>query len=94
MTSSQTSREAIFTQRAHVTASEDGLTDVGYGYGWYSARCRTMPINFHTGDQPGFTSLLAWIRDVDIVVAVLAADEVNLSPAVFSAIERLSTRDR
>jgi CubicO group peptidase (beta-lactamase class C family) len=90
----ETSRTAIFTRQAHITASEDGLTDVGYCYGWYSARCQNMPIVFHTGDQPGFTSLLAWIRDLDTVVAVLAADDVKLSPAVFSAIARLPTRDR
>ena len=77
----ETSRKAIFTRQAHITASEGSLTDIGYCYGWYSARCRSMPIVFHTGDQPGFTSLLVWIRDRDTVVAVLAADDVKLLPS-------------
>jgi CubicO group peptidase (beta-lactamase class C family) len=89
-----TSRRSIFTQQAHITDSENGLTDVGYCYGWYSARCQRMPIIFHPGDQPGFTALLLWMRAPDAVVAVLAADEVKLSPAVFSAIAGRSTRSR
>jgi Beta-lactamase len=91
---SKTSRKAILTQQARITDSEDGLTAIGYCYGWYSARCRSMPIIFHAGDQPEVTSLLALIRDLDTVVAVLAADEVKLSPTVFSAIARLPTGDR
>ena len=39
---SSTIRDAIFTQQAHISEREDGLTDVGYCYGWFSARYENL----------------------------------------------------
>ena len=87
---SRTSRAAIFTQQAPITDRDSGLTHIGYCYGWYSARCGGIPIIFHNGDQPGFTSFLAWIPNPDAVVVVLAADELELHSIVLPAIARLT----
>ena len=47
---------------------------------------------FHHGDQPGFTSFLTWIRELDVVIVVLAADELKLDPIVLPAVAGLPTR--
>ena len=89
---SSTIRDAIFTQQAHISEREDGLTDVGCCYGWFSARCENLPVIFHHGDQPGFTSFLTWIRELDVVIVVLAADELKLDPIVLPAVAGLPTK--
>jgi CubicO group peptidase (beta-lactamase class C family) len=50
---SSTIRDAIFTQQAHISEREDGLADVGYCYGWFSARCENLPVIFTTGTNRG-----------------------------------------
>jgi CubicO group peptidase (beta-lactamase class C family) len=89
---SSTMRDAIFTQQAHISEGEDGLTDLGYCYGWFSARCENLPVIFHHGDQPGFTSFLTWIRELDVVIVVLAADELKLDAIVLPAVAGLPTK--
>jgi hypothetical protein len=37
---------------------------------------------FHRGDQTGFSSLLLWAPEPDVVIVVLAADELALAPVV------------
>jgi len=50
---SSTMRDAIFTQQAHISEGEDGLTDLGYCYGWFSARCENLPVIFRDSSSFG-----------------------------------------
>jgi CubicO group peptidase (beta-lactamase class C family) len=60
---------------------EDSLSQAGtiwisaYGYGIYIGSIAGHPALFHTGDNPGFRSLLAWLPQADMTFAVLANDE-------------------
>jgi CubicO group peptidase (beta-lactamase class C family) len=84
-------RQALLAPQAHVADERDGLEDVAYGYGWFLARCAGRRVVLHPGDQPGFTSLLAWAPDDDLVLAALAADELELGalllPSVVEALD-------
>ena len=82
-------RDTLFSSQAKVADEEDGLTDVGYGCGWFTARMGRQTVILHPGDQPGFTSLVAWAPAADVVVAALAADEMQLAPLVLPTFERL-----
>jgi len=86
---SPATRQQMLTRQAAVAASDDGFTDVGYGYGWHTARCAGIRVVFHGGDQPGFTSLLVWAPEPDVTLAVLSADEIKLAPAVLPALVQL-----
>ncbi|HZT83897.1 MAG TPA: serine hydrolase domain-containing protein [Gaiellaceae bacterium] len=83
---------AVFTPRASVAREQDGLTDVGYGYGWFSATLGNERLVFHPGDNAGFVSLLVWAPERDLVVVVLAADEIDLQPIAAPALAALLTR--
>jgi hypothetical protein len=60
---------------------EDSLSQAGtiwisaYGYGIYIGSIAGDPALFHTGDNPGFRSLLAWLPQADTTFAILANDE-------------------
>ena len=88
-------RAAIFSGPAPIGPGEDGvtevpgLTDLAYGYGWYTALFGGERLVFHTGDNPGFASLVAWAPDRDLRVAVLEADQADFSPPVLSALAEL-----
>ena len=86
---SAASRADMFTQQVHVAGQDDGLTDVGYGYGWFTANCDGRRVVFHPGDQPGFTSMLVWAPEPDLVIALLAADEIDIGPLVLPALPDL-----
>lgn len=62
---------------------------MGYGCGWFTARMGRQTVILHPGDQPGFTSLVAWAPAADVVVAALAADEMELAPLVLPTFEQL-----
>ena len=47
----------------------------GYGYGTYIGSIGGRPAWFHTGDNPGFVSLLARFPQTGVTLAVLANDE-------------------
>ena len=79
----------LFSSQAKVADEEDGLTDVGYGCGWFTARLMGQAVILHPGDQPGFTSLVAWAPAADVVIAALAADEMQLDPLVLPTFELL-----
>ncbi len=82
-------RNMLFSSQAKIADEDDGLTDVGYGCGWFTARIRRHTVILHPGDQPGFTSLVAWAPATDVVIAALAADEIELAPLVLPTFERL-----
>jgi CubicO group peptidase (beta-lactamase class C family) len=46
-----------------------------YGYGTYVGTIAGRPAFFHPGDNPGFRSLLAWLPQTDVTIAVLSNDE-------------------
>lgn len=83
------SRAAIFSRQTEVSDEQDGFTNVGYGYGWFTACCDGQRLVFHPGDQPGFTSLLVWAPEPDLLIALLAADEIDLRPLVLPALTDL-----
>ena len=47
----------------------------GYGYGYISGTVCGHVARFHTGDNPGYQSFLAWLPAFDVTVAVLCNDE-------------------
>jgi CubicO group peptidase (beta-lactamase class C family) len=80
---------SAFSRQAAVADEEDGLTDVGYGYGWFTASLDGERIIFHPGDNAGFVSLLVWAPERDLVLAMLAADQIDLPPLALPAFRGL-----
>jgi CubicO group peptidase (beta-lactamase class C family) len=81
---------SAFSRQAAVADEEDGLTDVGYG--WFTASLDGERIIFHPGDNAGFVSLLVWAPDRGLVLAMLAADEIDLAPLALPAFRGLIRR--
>ena len=77
------------SRQAAVADEENGLTDVGYGYGWFTASLDGERIIFHPGDNAGFVSLLVWAPDRGLVLAMLAADQIDLAPLALPAFRGL-----
>lgn len=86
---SREARDMMFSSQAKIADEDNGLTDVGYGYGWFTARLGSHSVILHPGDQPGFSSLVAWAPAANVVIAALAADEVQLDPLVLPTFELL-----
>jgi CubicO group peptidase (beta-lactamase class C family) len=80
---------SAFSRQAAVADEEDGLTDVGYGYGWFTASLDGERLIFHPGDNAGFVSLLVWAPDSDLVLAMLGADQIDLAPLSLPALSGL-----
>jgi len=80
---------SAMSRQAAVADEEDGLTDVGYGYGWFTAFLAGEPLIFHPGDNAGFVSLLVWAPDRGLVLAMLAADQIDLAPLALPALSGL-----
>ncbi len=75
------SRESLALMRTeHVRFEEpdrsedDRLALTGYGYGTFVGTLDDKPATMHTGDNPGFTSLIAWLPNDRILVG-LSNDE-------------------
>ncbi|MDA8344628.1 MAG: serine hydrolase [Thermaerobacter sp.] len=51
------------------------ISPVAYGYGIFTGTIAGHPARFHPGDNPGFRSLLAWLPEADITLAVLSNEE-------------------
>lgn len=83
-----TKREMLARQ-VDVANEADGLTDVGYGYGWFTARHRGARLLLHGGDQSGFTSLLMWAPEAELTMVVLSADELDLTPIAVPAFKQI-----
>ena len=86
---SATFRAEMFSPQVEVADEDDGLTELGYGYGWFTARCDGHRVVFHPGDQPGFSSMLVWAPEPDLVIALLVADEIDVGPLVLPALRDL-----
>ncbi|MGA7172517.1 MAG: serine hydrolase domain-containing protein [Candidatus Dormiibacterota bacterium] len=54
---------------------QDPVDATAYGYGTYVGTISGQSAWFHTGDNPGFRSFLAWLPDSDLTVAMLCNDE-------------------
>jgi CubicO group peptidase (beta-lactamase class C family) len=83
---------SALSRQAAVADEEDGLTDIGYGYGWFTASLDGERIIFHPGDNAGFVSLLVWVPDRDLVLAMLVADQIDLAPLALPALAGLIRR--
>ena len=83
------SRAAIFSQQAAIADEQEGFTNLGYSYGWFTARYGGRRLVFHPGDQSGFTSLLVWAPELELLIALLAADEIDVWPLVLPALTDL-----
>jgi Beta-lactamase len=46
-----------------------------YGYGWALGDLAGQPARYHTGDNPGFRAINAWLTDLDAYVIVLSNQE-------------------
>jgi hypothetical protein len=62
----------------------------GAGYGSFTGTVCGRPAQFHTGDNPGYRSLLAYLPHEDAHVAILTNDDgPPLDTPVRLAVERL-----
>jgi CubicO group peptidase (beta-lactamase class C family) len=72
---SEASLAAMFTPYAAVPNSDEDLTDMRYGYGWFIARLRGRRIVFHPGDNAGFQSFNELFPDDDAILILLTNDD-------------------
>jgi CubicO group peptidase (beta-lactamase class C family) len=86
---SPAAREAAQSARARTTREHEGLSDVGYGYGWFTATFAGTRLVFHSGDNAGFVSLLVWVPERDVRLVMLAADEIKLTGLALPALAAL-----
>jgi len=66
------------------------VTAAAYGYGVYIGSINGCPARFHTGDNPGFRSLLAWLPEAHVSLAILSNDDSRPLDAVISQLEVLT----
>lgn len=60
----------------------------GCGYGWMSGVIAGRRAFFHTGDNPGYLAVNAWLPDEQLTLAVLANDEAaDVAQAVADLLE-------
>ncbi len=71
-------------------SGQDPIEASAYGYGTYIGSISSQPAWFHSGDNPGFRSFLAWMPDADVTLAVLGNDESldfdGLVPSILRAV--------
>jgi CubicO group peptidase (beta-lactamase class C family) len=72
-------REAMLTPHtlAGSAASREGWSFTGYGYGWQIGTVAGRRACFHTGGNPGYYAVNAWLPDERITLAVLANDQAT-----------------
>jgi CubicO group peptidase (beta-lactamase class C family) len=58
-------------------ATREGWSFTGYGYGWQTGTVAGHRAHFHTGGNPGYLSVNAWLPDEQITLAVLTNDEAT-----------------
>jgi CubicO group peptidase (beta-lactamase class C family) len=83
-------REAMLTPHAPAgsATAQEGWSFTGYGYGWQIGTVDGRRTYFHTGGNPGYLSLNAWLPDEQITLAVLTNDEAtDISQAVSDMLE-------
>jgi CubicO group peptidase (beta-lactamase class C family) len=82
-------RSEIVSEHVLTTREVEGLSPVGYGYGWFTATLGGERLVFHSGDNAGFVSLLVWAPKRDLQLALLAPDEIALQPLALPALAGL-----
>jgi CubicO group peptidase (beta-lactamase class C family) len=82
-------REAAQSSQAATSQELPGISDVGYGYGWFTATFAGTRLVFHSGDNAGFVSLLVWVPARDLRLVMLAADEIRLDEFALPALAGL-----
>jgi hypothetical protein len=87
------------TAHAHVpviaATSQEPAVAHASGYGVFLGTVAGRPARFHAGDNPGYTSLLAWLSDEDIDIAVLANDDGSpLDAPIRHAVTGVAAADR
>lgn len=72
-------REAMLIPHALAGSAmaREGWSFTGYGYGWQIGTVDGRRAYFHTGGNPGYLSLNAWLPDEQITLAVLTNDEAT-----------------
>jgi CubicO group peptidase (beta-lactamase class C family) len=77
-------REAMLTPHALPLAvlavsppGREGWSFTGYGYGWQIGTVAGRRAYFHTGDNPGYFAVNAWLPDEQITLAVLSNDQAT-----------------
>jgi CubicO group peptidase (beta-lactamase class C family) len=88
---SPAARAAAQSPQAPTTRELEGMSDVAYGYGWFTATFAGARLIFHSGDNAGFVSLLIWAPERDLQLAMLAADEIRLADFALPALAKLLT---
>jgi CubicO group peptidase (beta-lactamase class C family) len=67
--------------KAHVPAQDgpdtDFMTCRSYGYGVFLGTVAGTPVVYHTGDNPGYKSMNAWVPDRAASIAILTNDEAT-----------------
>lgn len=70
----------------------DTIRAIGYGYGMFLATIAGRPAWVHPGDNPGYRSILAWLPEDEVSLALLSNDEATvldtIVPRVLRAIYR------
>jgi CubicO group peptidase (beta-lactamase class C family) len=86
------SYEAMCTAHADVAGRESGFVQADrFGYGMFLGTTGSHRALFHTGDNPGFLSIAAWLPDDDAALVVLLNDEKgSIDGVVEQAVARLS----
>jgi CubicO group peptidase (beta-lactamase class C family) len=82
--------EAMFTARpAPGSAGTRGnWSFTGYGYGWRIGAIGGRRAFFHTGDNPGYQSVNAWLPDEQLTLVILTNDEAtDVAQAVTGLLE-------
>ena len=83
---SPAARQAAQSAQASTTRELAGISEIGYGYGWFTATFEGTRLVFHSGDNAGFVSLLVWVPERDLRLAMLAADEIELAAFALPAL--------
>jgi len=68
----------------------EGWSCTSYGYGWRIGTVAGRRAYFHTGDNPGYLSISAWLPDEQVTLAVLANDEATDICQVVSGLMELA----
>lgn len=60
---------------AQITDSRGPIVAAGYGYGTRLGTILGHPAIYHSGDNPGYSSILAWLPDINVTIAILTNEE-------------------
>jgi CubicO group peptidase (beta-lactamase class C family) len=71
--------EAIFTARIvpGSAGTRGNWSFTGYGYGWRIGAIAGRRAFFHTGDNPGYLAVNAWLPDEQLTLVVLTNDQAT-----------------